>query len=72
MPVVVKAKKDESTDSLVRKFKKKVLIENIVDEARKRQFHVSPSLVRKEQKNEIRRKKYVDRMKRIASSKKGK
>lgn len=68
MPIVVKAKKDESTDSIIRKFKKKVLNEDILTEIRKREFHQSPSVIRKEKKNEIRRKKYVDRLHRQAES----
>lgn len=70
MPVVVKARKDESTDSVIRKFKKKILMENIVEEARSRQFHSSPSVIKKEKKNEIKRKKYVERMQKLAASKK--
>lgn len=70
MPIVVKAKKDESTDSIIRKFKKKVLNEDILTEVRKREFHMSPSVVRKERKNEIKRKKYVDRLHRQAANKK--
>lgn len=68
MPIIVKAKKDESTDSVIRKFKKKVLNEDVVGEARRRQFHMTPSLIRKEKKNEIRRKKYVERMQKLAAS----
>lgn len=70
MPIVVKAKKDESTDSIIRKFKKKVLNEDILTEVRKREFHQSPSVIRKEKKNEIKRKKYVDRLHRQAANKK--
>jgi small subunit ribosomal protein S21 len=70
MPIVVKAKKDESTDSVIRKFKKKVLSEDILTEVRKREFHQSPSVIRKERKNEIKRKKYVDRLHRQAANKK--
>jgi len=69
MPIVVKAKKDESADSLIRKFKKKVLNEDILPEVRKREFHSTPSMIRKEKKNEIKRKKYVERLHRTASSK---
>ena len=70
MPIVVKAKKDESTDAIVRRFKKKVLVEDVIGEARKREFHKSPAVLRKERNNEIRRKKYVDRMQRLAQSRK--
>lgn len=70
MPIIVKAKKDESPDGVIRRFKKKVLTEDVINESRKREFHKSPSVLRKERNNEIRRKKYVDRMQRIAASKK--
>ncbi len=70
MPIIVKAKKDESPDGVIRRFKKKVLTEDVINETRKREFHKSPSVLRKERNNEIRRKKYVDRMQRLAASKK--
>jgi len=70
MPIIVKAKKDESVDGLLRRFKKKVLTENIIEEVREREFHKSPSVRRKERNNEIKRKKYTDRMQRLNSAKK--
>lgn len=70
MPIIVKAKKDESPDGVIRRFKKKVLTEDVINETRKREFHKSPSVLRKERNNEIRRKKYVDRMQRLSASKK--
>lgn len=70
MPIVVKAKKDESADSLVRKFKRRVLTEDVIGEVRKRVTHMTPSMKKKERKNEVRRKKYVDRMQRMALRKK--
>jgi len=68
MSIVIKARKDESTDSMVRKFKKRALVDDVVGEARRRQYHMTPSMVRKEKKNEIRRKKYVERMQKKAQS----
>lgn len=70
MPIVVKAKKDESPDGVIRRFKKKVMNENVIEEVRNREFHKSPAVLRKERNNEIRRKKYVDRMQRLNASKK--
>ena len=70
MPIIVKAKKDESADSLIKRFKKKVLNENIIDEVRDREFHKTDAMKRKERNNEIRRKKYVDRIQRSAAKKK--
>ena len=70
MPIIVKAKKDESTDAVIRKFKKKVMAEDILTEIRKREFHKSPSVLRKERNNEIKRKKYVERMQRLSLTRK--
>jgi ribosomal protein S21 len=70
MPIVVKAKKDESPDGVIRRFKKKVMNENVLEEVRSREFHKSPSVLRKERNNEIKRKKYVDRMQRRALTRK--
>lgn len=69
MPIIVKAKKDESSDGVIRRFKKKVMNENIIEEVRNREFHKSPSVLRKERNNEIKRKKYTDRMQRLNAAK---
>lgn len=70
MPIIVKAKKDESADGVIRRFKKKVMNEDVIEEVRKREFHKSPSVLRKERNNEIKRKKYSERMQRLSASKK--
>lgn len=70
MPIVVKAKKDESPDGVIRRFKKKVMNENVIEEVREREFHKSPAVRRKERNNEIRRKKYTERMQRLNASRK--
>lgn len=70
MPIVVRAKKDESPDGVIRRFKKKVMNEDILNEVRKREFHKSPAVLRKERNNEIKRKKYVERMQKAALSRK--
>jgi len=66
MPVTVKAKGNDSTDSLVRKFKRKVLSEDVLGETRKREFHQTTAMIKKERKNEIRRKKFSERKQREA------
>lgn len=71
MPVTVKAKANDSADALIRKFKRKVLVEDVLGETRKREFHQTDAMKRKERKNEIRRKKYVEKMQKLANSKKG-
>jgi ribosomal protein S21 len=66
MPIIVKAKKDESAEGVIRRFKKKVVNEDVVNEVRKREFHVTGAAKRKERNNEVRRKKFVERRQREA------
>lgn len=70
MPIIVKAKKDESADGVIRRFKKKVVTEDVVNEVRRREFHMTGAAKRKERNNEIRRKKFVERKQREAGKKK--
>lgn len=53
--VVVKKGPGDSTDSLIRKFSKKVLNEGILTELKKREFYQKPSLKRKLEREEARR-----------------
>lgn len=53
MPTIVKAKKDESTDSVIRRFKKRILIDDIINLVKKKEFYVKPALQRKEAKKEL-------------------
>ena len=55
---VVKAGPGDTTDSLIRKFSKKVLSDGILQDLRKREFYQKPSQKRKEEKKERERKKY--------------
>lgn len=57
MPKVV-AQPGESVDSLIRKFNKKVQNEGILTEIKKREHYLKPSL-RKQQKIQIARKRYI-------------
>ena len=57
MPTVVKAKPGESVDQVIKKFKKKVLQEDIIALIREREFYKKPSVIRKEKKAELRRRK---------------
>lgn len=52
--VVVKRKKGESEDRLISRFRKKILNEGIILEARDRQFHTKASEKRKEKKYRIK------------------
>ncbi len=57
--VVVIKKKGETKDSLFRKFSKIFLEEDIINALKKKQFYRKPSLVRKEEEKEKRKKRYL-------------
>ena len=56
MPTIVKAKKDESPDSVIRRFKKRILIDDILNLVKKKEFYIKPALLRKEKKKELAKK----------------
>lgn len=56
MPIVVKAGPGDSTDSVIRKFQKKVIAEGLVQEIRDRTVYKKPSEKRQEYLAEKRRK----------------
>ncbi len=45
----------DSDDSVIRKFIRKVVDAGIVPEAKRRQFHLKPSLAKKQKKEDARR-----------------
>ena len=49
----------ESDESLIRKFSKKVMNEGIIQEAKRREFYLKPSLARKQKAEDARRVKKV-------------
>lgn len=55
MATIVRAKKDESNDSVIRRFKKQVLVDQVLTMVKKRDYYIKPSQVRKEQKKERER-----------------
>ena len=57
--VVVKKSPGDSDDSLIRKFSRKVISEGIVQEAKRREFYLKPSLARKQKPEDARRAKKV-------------
>ena len=61
MATVVKAKKDESPDSVIRRFKKQVLVDGILTDVKKKDYFVKPSEIRKERKKELERLKRRER-----------
>lgn len=56
MSIVIKANPGESTDSVIRKFQKKVVLEGLVQEIRDRSVYKKPSEKRQEYLAEKRRK----------------
>ena len=56
MPIVVKANPGESSDSVIRKFQRKVVAEGLVQEIRDRSVYKKPSQKRQEYLAEKRRK----------------
>lgn len=59
--IVVKAGPNDSNDSVIRKFQKKVALENVILEYRDRQFHTTQS-----EKRQLRR---AERMRKIMRAK---
>ena len=51
--VFVKAQPGDTSDSLIRKFTRKVLLEGILQDVKKREFYQKPAEVRKEKKKEL-------------------
>jgi small subunit ribosomal protein S21 len=70
VPSVVKAKRDESTDSIIRRFKKRMMIDNILALVKEKEFYKKPALLRKEHNKEIDRRKYRENMEKLRSSRK--
>jgi ribosomal protein S21 len=63
VPTIIRAKKDEPAMSVIRRFKKQVMQDQILKEVKKKEFYMKPSQVRKEKKKEWerakRREKYL-------------
>mgnify|MGYP001602881606 CR=1 FL=1 len=57
MATVVKAKGDEQADSVIRRFKKQVLMDDVLTEIKRREFYKKPSEERKEKKKERERQR---------------
>ncbi len=55
--IVIKAKQDERPDSIIRRFKKKVLESQLLTEIRDREYYKKPSEKRKEKRKELERRR---------------
>ncbi len=60
--VSVKKRRDQSKDSMLRRFSRMVIEEGIIDEVRDRMYYKSPSLIKKERtkEQEKKRRRYRD------------
>lgn len=54
--IYVKAQPGDSSDSVIRKFTKKVIAEGLLLEFKKKEFYQKPAEARKEAKKEIQRR----------------
>ncbi len=54
--VFVKAQPGDNSDSLIRKFTRKVLTEGILQDLKKREFYQKPAEIKKEKNRELARK----------------
>ena len=57
MATIVKAEPGDTTDSVIRKFKKKVQLDEVLITIREKEFYKKPSEIRKEKLAEKRRKR---------------
>lgn len=56
MPIIVKAQPGQSNDQVIKQFQKRVVLENVVQEYRDRQYHKTESEKRQERRAEKQRK----------------
>ena len=60
--IVVKAAPGDTSDSLIRKFSKKVISEGILQELKKKEFYQKPSELRKEKAKLLKRRKFTRKL----------
>ncbi len=58
----VKKQAGDSDDMLIRKFSRKVMDAGIVQEAKRRKFHLKPSAARAQKKQDKRRQRLLQRL----------
>ncbi len=54
--VFVKSQPGDSSDSMIRKFTRKVLSEGILQDLKKREFYQKPALIKKDKARELARR----------------
>ena len=65
--VVVKRMPGDSDEALIRKFSRKVMSEGILQEAKRREFYLKPSLAKKQKEQDAEERPEVEDEKAIAS-----
>lgn len=65
MAIIMRATGNDTTDSLIRKFQKKIVAEKVIQEYRDLDFHKKKSEIRQEKRKERMRK--IMRAKRLAA-----
>jgi len=70
LPIIIKAKKNDSTNDLIKKFKKVTISSNIVQDAKDRRYHQKPSkqkAIKVAQRGRLRKRmKSLKKMKNIS------
>ena len=57
MPIVVKAKKNQTTADVIKQFKRLVIVSNVLEIAKDREFYLKPALRKNIKYNELKRQK---------------
>lgn len=57
MAIIVKAQPGDSTDALIKKFKKLVLQEQLLTELKEKEFYKKPAIRKKEKLAELKRRR---------------
>ena len=57
MATIVVAGPQDTNDQIIKKFKKKILQDDLINELKQREFYKKPSEIRKERQNEFRRRR---------------
>ncbi len=69
MPIIIRAKGDDHTGDLIKKFKKVIAATNIIQVIKDRKYYMKPSEIRTQRQNEIRRmKKRIRVIKRLKNA----
>lgn len=53
MAIIVRAKHDESTDSVIKRFKKRIISDNVLQLVKRKEFYMKPALLKKEAKKDL-------------------